>query len=137
MAYRATSRGLGLTNGYSLMGGCDASGNLTGGTATGGLVQYPDGSQHCLQYSDPAWININYNRPPDDKSGAPYIVPLATSPQQQVPSGPGILPPSNIPPLSPAASSSLIDSALTWVKTNPLYAAGIAVGAFLLLRGMK
>lgn len=127
MAYRSQSGfGAFIRPEYSVLGACDGA-NSTGPTgnpkATWMWMRLPGGAAKCYSPDDPA---ILQDSAPMMWKSAPDL-PIAPKPTLPNPPAAG--------GGSTGASSSVIDSAMAWVKANPWIAAGIAgLGVFLVVK---
>lgn len=134
MSYRRTSRGMGANAQLPATQYTGPVGGYACNEAGGYHLVTPKGymTPQCMTAADLAAANASYDATPTGVlPTGPIGLQPNTSPGPGVPAGGGKVPTGGG---AAAATSNVLDDALAWVKENPLLAAGLALGAFLLVR---
>jgi len=133
-----------MTAGYQITGNCDPStGNGTGVNTGYVNVLGPGGVYKCYSQSDPAYLSLLGTPAIQCPPGAACASLTPNAPAPVLPQLPAATPPACTTPAclglstQPAGSGSdFVSQAMAWVQANPLMAAGAALAAFFVLRGL-
>jgi hypothetical protein len=132
-----------MAAGYQITGNCDpATGNGTGNNTGYVNVLGPNGAYKCYGQNDPAYLAL-LGTPalqcPPNAACSPLNLPAP--PPSPLPQLPAATPPACTTPAclglsTTPATGDIFSSAMAWIQANPLMAAGAALAAFFVLRGL-